>query len=93
MSQPSSGKSSLLKLIKRNLDTYEGHILIDGHELRDVSYQGLARRIAYLNEAVGLACDTVRNNITLWRETNELALQDAVSTVGLKVPLDRQNHF
>lgn len=84
-----SGKSSLLKLIKRNLDTYEGHILIDGHELRDVSYQGLARRIAYLNEAVGLACDTVRNNITLWRETNELALQDAVSTVGLKVPLDR----
>ena len=84
-----SGKSSLLKLIKRSMDTYCGSVKIDGYELRDVSYQGLSRRIAYLNEAVSLVCDTVHNNITLWRETDDSALQEAVSTVGLKVPLER----
>ncbi|MBN1365583.1 MAG: lipid A export permease/ATP-binding protein MsbA [Syntrophaceae bacterium] len=57
------GKTSLVNLIPRFYDVSEGRILIDGHDIRDVSLQSLRRQIAIVTQQTILFNDTVRNNI------------------------------
>jgi subfamily B ATP-binding cassette protein MsbA len=58
-----AGKSSLVNLIPRFFDVNEGRILIDGHDLRDVTIDSLRRQIGKVTQEVVLFNDTVRNNI------------------------------
>jgi subfamily B ATP-binding cassette protein MsbA len=58
-----AGKSSLVNLIPRFFDVNEGRIVIDGHDLRDVTIESLRRQIGKVTQEVVLFNDTVRNNI------------------------------
>jgi subfamily B ATP-binding cassette protein MsbA len=58
-----AGKSSLLNLIPRFFDVTGGRILIDGHDLRDVSLASLRKQIGKVTQETILFNDTVRNNI------------------------------
>jgi subfamily B ATP-binding cassette protein MsbA len=58
-----AGKSSLVNLIPRFFDVNEGRILIDGHDLRDVTLASLRQQIGKVTQEVVLFNDTVRNNI------------------------------
>jgi ATP-binding cassette, subfamily B, bacterial MsbA len=58
-----AGKSSLVNLIPRFFDVNHGRILIDGHDLRDVSIDSLRRQIGKVTQETILFNDTVRNNI------------------------------
>jgi len=67
------GKTSLVNLIPRFYDVTEGRILIDGHDIRDVSLQSLRGQIAIVTQQTILFNDTVRNNIAYGdiRKTDE----------------------
>ena len=84
-----SGKSTLLRLIKKQVADYEGVILVGGRDLRDVSSHEIDTRVCYMSEVVSLLCDTVRENILLFRDVPEEALSAAIGRVGLTLPLDR----
>jgi subfamily B ATP-binding cassette protein MsbA len=58
-----AGKSSLVNLIPRFFDVNQGRILIDGHDLRDVTIESLRKQIGKVTQEVVLFNDTVRNNI------------------------------
>jgi subfamily B ATP-binding cassette protein MsbA len=58
-----AGKSSLVNLIPRFFDVTEGRILIDGHDLRDVTIASLREQIGKVTQETVLFNDTVRNNI------------------------------
>jgi subfamily B ATP-binding cassette protein MsbA len=58
-----AGKSSLVNLIPRFFDVNEGKILIDGHDLRDVTIASLREQIGKVTQETVLFNDTVRNNI------------------------------
>ncbi|HEY6375597.1 MAG TPA: ABC transporter ATP-binding protein, partial [Edaphobacter sp.] len=58
-----AGKSSLVNLIPRFFDVNEGRILIDGHDLRDVTIDSLRKQIGKVTQETVLFNDTVRNNI------------------------------
>ncbi len=58
-----AGKSSLVNLIPRFFDVNEGRILIDGHDLRDVTIASLRAQIGKVTQETVLFNDTVRNNI------------------------------
>jgi subfamily B ATP-binding cassette protein MsbA len=58
-----AGKSSLVNLIPRFFDVNEGQILIDGHDLRDVTIASLRAQIGKVTQETVLFNDTVRNNI------------------------------
>jgi subfamily B ATP-binding cassette protein MsbA len=58
-----AGKSSLLNLIPRFFDVTGGHIVIDGHDVRDVSIASLRKQIGKVTQETILFNDTVRNNI------------------------------
>jgi subfamily B ATP-binding cassette protein MsbA len=57
------GKTSLVNLIPRFYDVTEGCILIDGHDIRDVTMQSLRNQIAIVTQQTILFNDTVKNNI------------------------------
>jgi subfamily B ATP-binding cassette protein MsbA len=58
-----AGKSTLVNLIPRFFDVTSGRILIDGHDLRDVTLGSLRRQVAQVTQETILFNDTVRNNI------------------------------
>jgi len=58
-----AGKSTLVNLIPRFFDATSGRILIDGHDLRDLTLGSLRRQIAQVSQETILFNDTVRNNI------------------------------
>jgi subfamily B ATP-binding cassette protein MsbA len=58
-----AGKSTMVNLVPRFFDVTSGRILIDGHDLRDVSLRSLREQIGKVTQETILFNDTVRNNI------------------------------
>jgi len=58
-----SGKSTLVHLIPRFFDPSEGRLLIDGHDVRDVTLASLRQQVGIVTQETVLFNDTVRNNI------------------------------
>jgi len=58
-----AGKSTMVNLVPRFFDVTKGRILIDGHDLRDVSLKSLREQIGKVTQETILFNDTVRNNI------------------------------
>lgn len=57
------GKTTLANLIPRFYDVNDGRILVDGHDIRDVTVESLRAQIGIVTQQTILFNDTVRNNI------------------------------
>jgi ATP-binding cassette subfamily B protein len=62
-----SGKSTLAMLVSRFYDPTEGAVLIDGHDVRDVTLRSLRRQVGVVFEESFLFSDSVRANIAYGR--------------------------
>jgi subfamily B ATP-binding cassette protein MsbA len=58
-----AGKSTLVHLIPRFFDATSGRILIDAHDIRDVTLASLRAQVGIVTQETVLFNDTVRNNI------------------------------
>jgi len=58
-----AGKTSLVNLVPRFFEVDSGEILIDGHDIREVTLPSLRGQIAIVTQQTILFNDTVRNNI------------------------------
>ncbi len=58
-----AGKSTLVHLIPRFFDISSGRLLIDGHDVRDLTLASLRSQIGIVTQETVLFNDTVRNNI------------------------------
>jgi subfamily B ATP-binding cassette protein MsbA len=58
-----AGKSTLVSLVPRFFDVTTGRIVIDGHDIRDVTLQSLRSQIGVVAQETVLFNDTPRNNI------------------------------
>ena len=61
------GKSSLVQLIPRFYDASEGHVLVDGMDVKDYDLTVLRERISYVLQKSELFSTTIRDNILLSR--------------------------
>ncbi|WP_033165212.1 ABC transporter ATP-binding protein [Clostridium sp. KNHs205] len=78
------GKSTMLRLFRKYVNPTQGKILIDGHNLMDVKKEDYFGLIANIEQQVFLFEDTIRNNITLYKELGENEIQKAIKDAGLK---------
>lgn len=78
-----SGKSTLLNLLMGGYDGYEGSIALDGHELRDVDASSLYDLVSLIDQSVFLFDDTIRANVTMFRDFPDEAVDDALRRAGL----------
>ncbi len=58
-----SGKSTIVNLLPRLFDVTAGAIMIDGHDVRDVTMASLRANIAMVTQEMILFNDTIRSNI------------------------------
>lgn len=58
-----SGKSSIVKLLLRDFDHYDGEIKIAGHDIREYSLDSLLHTIGYVPQDNFLFSTTIRDNI------------------------------
>jgi ATP-binding cassette subfamily B protein len=58
-----AGKTTLTYLIPRLYDPSEGRILIDGHDLRDVTLDSITAQIGMVTQETHLFHDTIRTNL------------------------------
>lgn len=58
-----SGKSTILKLLMRQIDPDDGRILIDGTDLKEINIDGFRGITGIVPQDVFLFSDTIRNNL------------------------------
>ncbi|WP_203833656.1 ABC transporter ATP-binding protein [Actinoplanes campanulatus] len=85
-----AGKSTLAKLVARLYDPDEGLVLIDGHDLRDVTLGSLHRQVGVVPQEPFLFAGTLRDNIAFARPSvPDEVVWAAVDAVGLRDLVDR----
>jgi ATP-binding cassette, subfamily B, bacterial MsbA len=62
-----AGKTTLVNLVGRFYDPVNGRIVVDGHDLRDVTVRSLREQIAVVPQEPILFADTIRENIRYGR--------------------------
>jgi len=79
-----AGKSTIAKLVTRFYDPTEGRVLIDGYDLRDVTFASLRRQLGVVPQEPFLFAGTIRDNITFARpDAPDDDVREAVRVVGL----------
>jgi ATP-binding cassette subfamily B protein len=78
-----AGKSTFAKLVARFYDPTLGRVLIDDHDLRDVSYQSLRSQLGIVPQEAFLFAGSIRSNIAFGRpDATDVEIVAAASTAG-----------
>lgn len=77
------GKSTLLKLLRKYYDATEGNLSIDGKSLASVKKEDYFSLIANVEQQVFIFEDTLKNNITLYKEYSDEKIREAIEVAGL----------
>ncbi len=86
-----SGKTTLANLIPRFYDVSAGALLIDGHDVRDVTLHSLRGQIALVTQQTILFNDTVRNNIAYGRR--DCPMEEIIKAARAAYALDFINEL
>lgn len=78
-----AGKSTLMNLLAKTYDNYEGAILADGIEYKNIEDKKFQDKVAFIYQDVFLFEDSIRNNITLYKEIPNERIQFAVKACQL----------
>jgi ATP-binding cassette, subfamily B, multidrug efflux pump len=81
-----SGKSTVAQLVPRLFDVSTGTILMDGHDVRDLSLRELRKTIGYVQQEPFLFSASLKNNLTFGRDT--CSAEELARAVGI-AKLDR----
>jgi ATP-binding cassette subfamily B protein len=84
-----SGKTTIINLIPRFYDVTAGQVLIDGHDVRDVTIESLRQKIGIVLQETTLFSGSIRENIAFGRpdasdETIEAAAKSAAAHEFIK---------
>lgn len=74
-----AGKTAIINLIPRFYDTRSGRVLIDGHDVRDLTLDSLRRQIGIVQQETFLFSVSIRGNIAYGRPSATLAEIEAVA--------------
>jgi subfamily B ATP-binding cassette protein MsbA len=78
-----AGKSTLVNLIPRFFDVTSGRILIDGHDVRELTLASLRRQVAQVTQETILFNDTVHNNIAYGKPDTKASLVEQAAQNAL----------
>lgn len=76
-----SGKTTVINLLLRYHDVDAGSICLDGSPI--ARYENTYGLITVVRQEATLFCDTLRNNLTLYRSIDDARLMDVLRSLGL----------
>ncbi|HHW93843.1 MAG TPA: ABC transporter ATP-binding protein [Clostridiaceae bacterium] len=77
------GKSTILRLVRKYYNPDRGAVLVDGVNLVDIRRESYYRHIANVEQQVFLFEDTLRNNLTLYKDYSDEEIMRAIEGAGL----------
>ena len=83
-----SGKSTLLNLLLAENTGYRGSVLLDGTELRELSPEALYGLMSVVQQNVFVFNASIRDNVSMFREFPQEALDEAIRRAHLRELLD-----
>mgnify|MGYP005851602555 CR=1 FL=1 len=86
-----AGKSSVINLLCRFYDIQAGQILVDGHDIRDVTIESLRRNLGIVLQDTVIFSGTIRENIRYGRlDATDEEVEEAAKIVGAHEFIMRQ---
>lgn len=79
-----SGKSTLVKLLMHYYNNYNGSITIDGINLNSIDSNNLYTQVSMIHQDVVMFDDSIKNNITLFKDIDESKVHKVIKRVGLE---------
>lgn len=83
MGDSGCGKSTLVKLFLKMSENTKGRVLLGNKNISDIPDKQLYSVVNYMQQEVFLFDDTIRNNITLFKNYSDEELQKAIDNAGL----------
>jgi ATP-binding cassette, subfamily B, bacterial len=85
-----AGKSTIAKLVTRFYDPVQGRVLVDGHDLRNVTLSSLRRQFGLVPQEPFLFTGTIGDNVGFARPgASDEQIRHAIRSVGLEELIDR----
>lgn len=78
-----SGKSTILRLLLRYYEEFDGSILIDGKEHRDIDINHIYKHLSVIQQNVFMFDGTVKDNIGLYGDYSDEEILKAAKMAGL----------
>jgi ABC-type multidrug transport system fused ATPase/permease subunit len=78
-----AGKTTLMNLLAMIYDDYKGEITVDGVNYNEISEKSFHEKVAFIYQDVFLFEDTIKNNITLYKDLPVEQIDYAVKVCGL----------
>lgn len=85
-----AGKSTLINTIMGGFSPVQGEVLFDGIDSREIQPESLFQVMALVQQSVFVFRDTIRNNITLFKEFDEEKVKKAADQAGLRELIDKR---
>ena len=82
------GKTTLINILLRLINNGSGIISLEGNDISDIPIKKYRENFAYVGQDAFLFCDTLRNNITLFKKIPEHIILDICKECGLKDLID-----
>ena len=83
MGESGCGKSTLVKLFIKMVKCSKGRVMLGRKNINEIPDDQLYSVVNYMQQEVFLFDDTIRNNITLYKEYSEEAIKNAIESAGL----------
>jgi ATP-binding cassette subfamily B protein len=88
-----AGKSTFAKLVSRFYDPTQGRVLVDGHDLREVTAHSLRSQMGIVPQEGFLFSGTVRENVAFGRpDASDHAVREAARAVGADAFISALEH-
>jgi ABC-type multidrug transport system fused ATPase/permease subunit len=88
-----AGKSTMAKLVARLYDPTEGRVLVDGHDLREISSSSLRSQMGIVPQEAFLFSGTIGENIAFGRpDADHEQIRAAAAAVGVEEFISELDH-
>ncbi|MFR1740053.1 MAG: ATP-binding cassette domain-containing protein, partial [Clostridia bacterium] len=73
-----TGKSTILKILARELTNYDGAYYIDGVNVKSIDTTSIKEHIAYITQDSYIFDTTIHDNLTLGRDIDKIKLKEVI---------------
>ena len=85
------GKSTICKLLCLENDNFKGDIIIDNHNIKDLSIKTIRSNILYISQSEQLFTGTIKDNILIGRKVDDQNFQDIVKICEIESIVKNKN--
>lgn len=78
-----AGKSTVINLLSRFYEIWDGEVCLDGVNLKDIKLSSLRKHLSVVLQDVFLFSDSIYNNITLNKDISRQEVEEAAAFIGV----------